>query len=223
MRDVQPIKLLIFNPHVMPNLQTCHHVHPYHFHFLTVNNSIALLKTVRQQRPDFIFIDMHWWLNNDVDLYQSLKADITTRYIPIVFLQPLSTTVTDSKTVAPFSSKHMHAIEQIKTHLLDNLDKTLSLDALSAIAATNRNIISRGFRLMHGCTLSTWLHQQRMQKAAELLRTTTDSISYIGFCVGYESSAGITNAFKRYYGMTPKEYRQRFLHPGDLSDSPEEE
>ena len=48
-----------------------------------------------------------------------------------------------------------------------------------------------------------------MGRAAQLLRETDLSVSEIAQRVGYESQSRLTAAFKEYFGMPPKEYRQR--------------
>ena len=48
-----------------------------------------------------------------------------------------------------------------------------------------------------------------MGLAAKLLRETDMSVAEIAQRVGYESQSKLTAAFKDYFGMPPKEYRQR--------------
>ena len=52
------------------------------------------------------------------------------------------------------------------------------------------------------------MKEHRMEYAARLLRTTTDSLAEIAEKVGYESQSKLTAAFKSAYGVLPSEYRK---------------
>ncbi len=47
-----------------------------------------------------------------------------------------------------------------------------------------------------------------MEKAAELLRETDESILEAAQEVGYESQSKFSEAFKEHFNMLPKEYRK---------------
>ena len=47
----------------------------------------------------------------------------------------------------------------------------------------------------------------RMLKATELLKLTSLSIAEIGSAVGYENQLHFSRAFKRIYGISPREWR----------------
>ena len=49
----------------------------------------------------------------------------------------------------------------------------------------------------------------RMIKAAELLKLTSLSIADIGSAVGYENQLHFSRAFKKKYGVPPREWRNR--------------
>lgn len=47
-----------------------------------------------------------------------------------------------------------------------------------------------------------------MEKARELLLTTESRVRDIAVLTGYRDANYFVRAFKRYYGMTPEEYRK---------------
>ena len=51
------------------------------------------------------------------------------------------------------------------------------------------------------------LHLIRIQHAVELLKTSDDSITGIGYSVGFETRDFFFLVFKRIMGMTPSEFR----------------
>ncbi len=53
-----------------------------------------------------------------------------------------------------------------------------------------------------------YLARWRMSRAAELLRTTAESVSAIAARVGYESLPSFSKAFRRWQGTSPAAFRQ---------------
>ena len=66
----------------------------------------------------------------------------------------------------------------------------------------------RGFRRLYGAPVHTYLQQYRLQVAARLLRTTSDSVLHIAVAVGYTGTSQFDSAFKALYHMTPAQYRK---------------
>ncbi|WP_422624401.1 helix-turn-helix domain-containing protein [Pseudoalteromonas rubra] len=75
--------------------------------------------------------------------------------------------------------------------------------------ATNRNRLSRVFKSYYGATVFNWLRELRMQRAAELLCSTDNSIQEIAFSVGYSDSNNFSTAFKRCFQTSPIQFRKQ--------------
>lgn len=61
--------------------------------------------------------------------------------------------------------------------------------------------------------------EQRLQKAAQLLRTSELSIKEITDAVGYEHHSSFTRAFKHRFGLSPRFYRlQSYSAATSMSD-----
>ncbi|BFM16023.1 hypothetical protein R50073_22060 [Maricurvus nonylphenolicus] len=63
-----------------------------------------------------------------------------------------------------------------------------------------------------GCTFSNIFDRVRYQKAEELLGNDEIKITDIAFELGYNDSAHFSRAFKRWSGLSPKQFRQKRLH-----------
>ncbi len=61
-------------------------------------------------------------------------------------------------------------------------------------------------------TLGSFIREYRLQKAAELLRTTKLTMSEVANEVGIESSSSFTRTFKERFGMPPTEYLKNIDH-----------
>lgn len=88
-------------------------------------------------------------------------------------------------------------------------DKELSLDKMACQFHYSYNYLSNIFKDQIGYKFTDYLNHIRLQKAKELLETTPYSISYIAENVGYMSSNTFIKNFKKYYHMTPGQYREQ--------------
>ena len=68
--------------------------------------------------------------------------------------------------------------------------------------------LKEGFRRTYGMPIHSFLVQQRLRRAQELICTTRMPIQQIAQAVGYEGMSQFNAAFKREYGMTPGQYRK---------------
>lgn len=84
------------------------------------------------------------------------------------------------------------------------------VDSVAREVGLSRSAFTSCFRELTGESPAVYLTGCRMAEAARLLRETNVSLNGIPGKVGYQSSVGFHLAFRKYYGITPGEYRQRF-------------
>lgn len=58
-------------------------------------------------------------------------------------------------------------------------------------------------------SIGEYLKNLRMQKAGELLETTSLSVKEVGAAVGMLDQSHFVRAFKKSYGLTPSQYRDK--------------
>ncbi|RKT53708.1 GlxA family transcriptional regulator [Saccharothrix australiensis] len=95
----------------------------------------------------------------------------------------------------------------------DNLDRPLSLADIAAQAAISTRSLSRRFRARTGTTPLRWVLDRRVQRARELLETTTLSVDRIARTAGFGSTEALRHHFARQVGTTPGAYRAAFQQP----------
>lgn len=99
-------------------------------------------------------------------------------------------------------------VDRACDRLLADIQAPLTLDELAHVLGTNRNVLTRAFNQVLGCSTFQWLRRQRLARAAELLRHTDLSVQTIAFDVGYGEPANFATAFRRTYGCSPRQYRR---------------
>jgi transcriptional regulator GlxA family with amidase domain len=65
------------------------------------------------------------------------------------------------------------------------------------------------FRKLFGSSPQAMLTRLRIDRAKELLRTSTLSVKEIAFEVGYSRQHDLTRAFHKYSGISPTEWKMR--------------
>lgn len=113
-------------------------------------------------------------------------------------------------------AKDIDIIEAIKAELLNNLDKTYTLDELAHKAGMNKTKLTKGFKQVTGAPLYNFQLHARLEKANRLLLTTQLPISAIGTEIGYFGVDGFSKAFKKQYGLSPSDFRKK--HGIDLDE-----
>lgn len=97
------------------------------------------------------------------------------------------------------------AVQFINSHY--HLEE-LSINMLSEELKMNTSYFSRLFKQETGATFTEYLTRVRIDKAKELLRTTTKRISEITYEVGLKDPYYFSTVFKKYNGVNPTEYRE---------------
>ncbi|MGV8092664.1 MAG: helix-turn-helix transcriptional regulator [Mangrovibacterium sp.] len=72
-------------------------------------------------------------------------------------------------------------------------------------------MLKAGFKSLFGTTIFGYLFDYRMNKARQLLKGTGMNITEISEQSGYTYQSHFTTAFKRKFGVTPREYRSHYV------------
>lgn len=102
--------------------------------------------------------------------------------------------------------------------LLDEMTDPPGLIELAHRLCTNQTRLGRAFQTHLGMSPFEYLREQRLVRAQELLASTDQHIQQIAATVGFQRAGDFATAFRRRFGLTPREYRQRQGQaPGALS------
>ena len=99
-------------------------------------------------------------------------------------------------------------LAEIRRYMEEHLDEPLTIPALSRRACLSATTFKESFRRLYGLPVHAWLRPQRMERAAELLRSSSLSVLGVAQSVGFSSASQFTAAFRRQYGVTPAQYRK---------------
>lgn len=106
----------------------------------------------------------------------------------------------------PMVTKNL-ILDELLKYIRTNYGSKLSLDLLASHTHLSREYLCRYFKKQTGKNISDYILEVRMEKAKEMLRTTTHTITEIGIFCGYPSVSSFQRSFKKSESMTPSEYR----------------
>ncbi|MDM9379795.1 AraC family transcriptional regulator [Chlorogloeopsis sp. ULAP01] len=111
----------------------------------------------------------------------------------------------DFPQASPLKSDTIARIHHAKQIILSRLENPPSLIELAALVGVSDRTLRRGFRELFGTTVFGYLTQMRMEKAEQFLRGTNMTVAEVANLVGYTHLGHFAAAFKRRYGITPRE------------------
>jgi AraC family transcriptional regulator len=98
-------------------------------------------------------------------------------------------------------------LQRVIKHIHDHLDEPLELDRLAGIACLSRYHFHRIYRSLIGETVADTVARLRLQRAANSLARTGQSVSEISQNAGYGSAEAFSRAFQTAYRQTPTAFR----------------
>lgn len=95
-------------------------------------------------------------------------------------------------------------------YLAENyFDAGITNDSLAALCGVSTVHFRKSFEAVTGKPPIRYLHDLRIRKAKDILSSDFDSIAQVAQSVGYTSLYHFSKMFKRYTGMSPREYAKR--------------
>ena len=89
----------------------------------------------------------------------------------------------------------------------DDCARPFSVGQAAALCGCSASHFMRWFKKMTGASFTAYLNERRLALAAELLRTTDDTVLAIAGQAGFDNLSNFNRQFKARYGMTPRQYR----------------
>lgn len=99
-------------------------------------------------------------------------------------------------------------VRRIHKHMMEHLGDRLTINELSAAFHIAPTSFKECFRELYGDSVHAYLLNRRMERASEMLRSTSIPVFRIAEAVGYGSASQFGVEFKRRYAMSPLMYRR---------------
>lgn len=104
-----------------------------------------------------------------------------------------------------------HYRSDITATVEENIMNSLSLHQLAVLAGRSLSSFRRDFLAIYNMPPSQWIRQKRLEKAQELLLSTTMTVTDICYTAGFENIAHFSRLFKSQFRCSPSEFRVNML------------
>ena len=104
-------------------------------------------------------------------------------------------------------SKNGELIKKAIQFISHNFSSPLSLDAVARHVHLNPAYFSSLFKQSTGSSFKEYLNMVRVEESKRLLTNTNYSVIDIAIATGFEDQSYFSKVFKKYTGLTPKQYR----------------
>lgn len=98
-------------------------------------------------------------------------------------------------------------IQEAVNYMEHNYQRELTVEELADVCKLNRSYFSKLFKDSMGCPPQEFLIRLRLSKAADMMKGMNDSIRAIALRCGYPNQLHFSRAFKKRYGVSPREWR----------------
>lgn len=105
------------------------------------------------------------------------------------------------------SGKNNEAVRRAISYMADNYPSPVTLEDVAAYVHLNPSYFSTLFRQATGSTFKDHLNMVRIEESKHLLANTDYSVIDIAIACGFEDQSYFSKVFKKYTGLTPKQYR----------------
>ena len=99
-------------------------------------------------------------------------------------------------------------VTEIHDYLKEHISESITVENMTEKYNVSHVSLNKWFGIMYGDTISKYLKNYRMRYASKLIAVGDKSISDVAAEVGYDNQGKFSAAFKRYFGVTPMEYRR---------------
>ena len=93
-------------------------------------------------------------------------------------------------------------------YIKQNYPYPITVEEIANACKLNRSYFSKLFKEIIGSTPQEFLINLRLSEAAEQMKTTSASIGDIAVRCGYPNQLHFSQAFKKRYGLPPREWRK---------------
>ncbi len=108
-----------------------------------------------------------------------------------------------------FSPQMPHSVQRMTRYISEHPHESITLVSLSNMTGLSKQYIMRLFKTHVGMTVTHYINTSKLIYAQKLLRESDLNIEEIAYELGFCGSYYFCRLHKKYFGITPSEYRSR--------------
>jgi AraC-like DNA-binding protein len=107
-------------------------------------------------------------------------------------------------------------VTNLINYVRDNYRSSLSMDDLTCISGLSESHILRLFKQYLSCSPFQYISRLRLSAATDALIQTDRTITEIALDLGFNDSNYFTRSFRKHLGLSPREYRNKYVRENIL-------
>lgn len=100
-------------------------------------------------------------------------------------------------------------IQEAVNYMERNYQREITVEEIASACRLNRSYFSKIFKENMGCPPQEFLIRLRLSKATVMMKSSGASIGGIAAMCGYPNQLHFSRAFKKHYGVSPREWRDK--------------
>lgn len=136
-------------------------------------------------------------LANDIDIMFIDIETIVVELVDLIFILG--------------KDRHTGLLRKARQYIVENYSKHILIEDVAEHVLISASYLSNLFKTKLNCTVNEYITRVRVEESIELMKDRGRSIQDISHCVGFSSASHFTKVFKKYIGVTPIHYRNKFL------------
>ncbi|QHT69955.1 helix-turn-helix domain-containing protein [Rhodocytophaga rosea] len=105
---------------------------------------------------------------------------------------------------------HDEVVLKVQQYIETNFEEKFTVDELAATHATIRRTLERRFKKATGNSVNEYTQRVRIEAAKKQLEMGRKTVNEVMYEVGYSDGKAFREVFKKYAGISPVDYRQKF-------------
>jgi AraC-like DNA-binding protein len=111
-----------------------------------------------------------------------------------------------------YSARDVRGLHSARRILMTELSPPPTICQLARVVGVNETTLKKGFRALFGETVFDFSLRCRMERAMSLLKEREMQVARVAESVGYSHQTSFATAFRKYFGMCPKDARPPIAH-----------
>ena len=174
-------------------------------------NGAAALKTMREIKPQIVFVDMQMPVMNGMEFLEKASHEFRdTCFIVISGYDYFDYAKAALKCGAiDYLLKPIARVARIRQDIDQNYPQPLKVSSYAKKYFFTQEYLTRLFRQHYEMTIQEYLLMVRMTRAKELLENPSIKIQEVAARVGYSDNNYFSKAFRNFFGITPTDCRNK--------------
>lgn len=161
-------------------------------------NIIFTNRKINNDKANLVFIQ----LKNALETNNFIKTEYYLKEFAAI-LKPYS-----NENQSDYSELNFNSLHNINTYIDDNIQSKFNLDELSKVLNLNKYGFVKKFKASTGMSPMNYILMQKIFSSKKIITQNAD-ITQIAFDYEFTDLAHYSNTFKRYIGISPKEYQKK--------------